>query len=328
MIYLESNSNDPHFNLALEQYVFDEMDRSQEYLMLWQNANAIIVGKHQNTFAEINRAYVEEHQVAVVRRLSGGGAVYHDLGNLNYTIIADNTGDGFDFAKFCRPVVAALNKLGVPAEISGRNDMTVDGKKFSGNAQYIKQGRIMHHGTILYSADMDAVSRALAPSQDKMAAKGIKSVRSRVANIQSYMHEAVPLEVFKRLLVENLYEGQTFTKYTWTAADIARTKEIQAERYGQWDWNYGSSQQFSIVKERRFEGCGKLELHLNLEKGLITSFDVFGDYFGNGDKSDLQKALVGKRLDAIEITKALSGIKISDYFNNLAQEQFIHLLLN
>ncbi len=329
MIYLESTSTDPHYNLALEQYVFDEMDRSEEYFMLWQNANAIIVGKHQNTFAEINRAYVEEHDVSVVRRLSGGGAVYHDLGNLNYTIIADNSPDGgFDFETFCRPVVAALNKLGVPAEVSGRNDMTVDGKKFSGNAQYIKHGRIMHHGTILYNADMNAVAQALAPSQDKMAAKGIKSVRSRVTNIESYMNEPVPLEVFKELLVEKMFEGESIPKHEWTAHDVQRTKEIMAERYGLWDWNYGHSQQFSVVKERRFEGIGKLELHLNLEKGLITSFDVFGDYFGNGDKEDLQKALVGVRLTAADLEAGLEGIDINNYFNNLKKEQFIELLLH
>ncbi len=328
MIYLESPSTDPHFNLALEQYVFDEMDRSEEYFMLWQNANSIIVGKHQNTFAEINRAYVESHDVSVVRRLSGGGAVYHDLGNLNYTVIADNSGDGgFDFATFCRPVVAALNKLGVPAEVSGRNDMTVDGKKFSGNAQYLKHGRIMHHGTILYNADMDAVSKALAPSKDKMAAKGIKSVRSRVTNIQAYMHDPVPLEVFKTLLVETMFEGQEMHRYEWSEADLQRTTEIMNERYGLWDWNYGSSQQFSVVKERRFEGVGKLELHLNLEKGLITSFDVFGDYFGNGDKEDLKKALVGVRLEADALHAALQGLNVNDYFNNLSQEDFVALLL-
>lgn len=146
MYYIESPSHDPHFNLALEQYVFDRLDRSHDYFMLWQNDNAIIVGKHQNTIGEINASYVKEHDISVVRRLSGGGAVYHDLGNINFTFISD-TGDAsmFDFSTFCRPVVKALHSIDVPAEINGRNDMTVDGKKFSGNSQYMKHGRVMHH---------------------------------------------------------------------------------------------------------------------------------------------------------------------------------------
>ena len=132
MIYIKSPSTDPHFNLALEQYVFDEMDRSQEYFMLWQNDNAIIIGKHQNTVREINSSYVKEHDISVVRRLSGGGAVYHDLGNLNFTFIVSENGlEQFDFGSFCRPIVKALGHFGVKAEINGRNDMTIDGKKFS-----------------------------------------------------------------------------------------------------------------------------------------------------------------------------------------------------
>ena len=150
MYYLESGSHDPGFNLALEQYVFDRLDRAHAYCMLWQNDNAIIVGKNQNTVGEINAAYVKEHGIRVVRRLSGGGAVYHDLGNINFTFIVDSGATAaFDFSTFCRPIVKALEHFGVHAEINGRNDMTIDGKKFSGNSQYGKQGRTMHHGTIL-----------------------------------------------------------------------------------------------------------------------------------------------------------------------------------
>lgn len=329
MIYIESPSTDPQFNLALEQYVFDEMDRGESYFMLWQNANAVIVGKHQNTFAEINRRYVEEHQVSVVRRLSGGGAVYHDLGNLNYTIIADqNLQSGpFDFASFCRPVVAALQELGVPAEVNGRNDMTVDGKKFSGNAQYFREGRIMHHGTILFDADMEAVAQALDVAQDKMAAKGIKSVRSRVTNIRPYLREDVGIRRFMDLLAEKMFAG-AIRRYALSEKDIARTNEIKDARYGRWEWNFGKSAEYAVHKERRFEGIGKLELLLNVEKGVIKGFDVYGDYFGNGDKLDLQLALIGRRLERADIEEALRGVEIGEYFNNLPKEDFVALLLH
>ena len=199
MYYLESTKTDPSWNLALEQYVFDVLDGC---FMLWQNDNTIVVGKHQNTLEEINTDYVKEHGVTVVRRLSGGGAVYHDLGNLNFTFVAENRfGSEFDFSTFCRPVVDALRSLGVPAEINGRNDMTIEGRKFSGNAQYMKKGRIMHHGTLMYDSDLEAVSRALNVKPDKIESKGLKSVRSRVTNIRPYVtDQALTVDGFREIL--------------------------------------------------------------------------------------------------------------------------------
>ncbi|MDR2718490.1 MAG: lipoate--protein ligase family protein, partial [Treponema sp.] len=195
--YIESRSTDPCRNLALEQFVFDFLDRRHSYFMLWQNHNSIIVGKHQNTLAEINSVFVKAHNISVVRRLSGGGAVYHDPGNLNYTFITDaGTDNTIDFAAFCLPVQKALVSFGVPVEITGRNDMTVMGRKFSGNAQYLKHERIMHHGTILYDSCMDTLSQALNLSNDKIESKGIQSVRSRVTNIRPYMKTNMPIEDF------------------------------------------------------------------------------------------------------------------------------------
>ena len=162
MIYLESSSTDPAFNLALEQFVFEQMDRRQEYFMLWQNANTVVVGKNQNTFAEVNQRAAEARGVRVVRRLSGGGAVYHDLGNLNFTFImdAENAGD-LDIRLFCQPIAELLRSLGVPAEVNGRNDITIEGRKFSGNSQYLRQGRIMHHGTLMFQSDLSVVAEVL-----------------------------------------------------------------------------------------------------------------------------------------------------------------------
>lgn len=161
---IQSPSTDPRFNLALEQYIFDQMPRNRSYLMLWRNDQTIVVGKHQDTFAEINADYVRANQIQVVRRLSGGGAVYHDLGNVNFTFIADHTGSDFDFSTFCRPVIWALESLGVPAELNGRNDMTIRGRKFSGNSQYVKEGRVMHHGTLLYDSDLSVCPQRWLPA--------------------------------------------------------------------------------------------------------------------------------------------------------------------
>lgn len=328
MIYIKSPSTDPHFNLALEQYVFDEMDRSQEYFMLWQNDNAIIIGKHQNTVREINSSYVKEHDISVVRRLSGGGAVYHDLGNLNFTFIVSENGlEQFDFGSFCRPIVKALGHFGVKAEINGRNDMTIDGKKFSGNSQYAKQGRVMHHGTILYDSNLETVSHALQVSADKIVSKGVQSVRSRVTNVRNYMEKDVPIGEFWEMLLQDMSAETPMEFYTLTEADLERVRQIQKERYDTWEWNYGNSPAYAIVKERRFDGCGKLEVHMNVEKGMITAFDVFGDYFGNGDKDQLRQHLLGVKLTEEALKEALQSLNISDYFCHLEKEQFSDLLL-
>ena len=174
MTFIEVKTTDPDFNLALEQYVFDQMPRNRGYFMLWQNDNAIIVGRHQNTLAEINEAFVREHGIRVVRRLSGGGAVYHDMGNLNFTYIVDASGGArLDLKLFCQPVADALGALGVQAEVNGRNDITIGGQKFSGNAQYVREGRVMHHGTILFDSDLSVVGQALKVDREKIAAKGV-----------------------------------------------------------------------------------------------------------------------------------------------------------
>lgn len=329
MIYIESPSTDAHFNLALEQYIFDKMDKSKEYFMLWQNDNAIIIGKHQNTIAEINQEYVKEKNIKVVRRLSGGGAMYQDMGNLNFTFIVDdqkNLGD-FDFKTFCIPVVKALSKLDVRAEINGRNDITIDGKKFSGNAQYAKHGRIMHHGTILYHSDINVVANALRISKDKIESKGISSVKSRVTNVKDYIKENIPLDKFKTFLLQYMFTDMELKEYILNENDIKQVQAIQKERYDKWDWNYGYSPKYNIIKERRLDGCGKIELYMEVTNGIIQKFDVFGDYFGNGDKNDLIKLFTGKKIEIHEMKKALKTIDINQYFNNVTEEDFIRLIL-
>ena len=220
MEYINSPRTDPCWNLALEQYVFDSMDRSKSYFMLWQNHNTIVVGKNQNTVEEINSDFVRAHDITVVRRLSGGGAVYHDLGNLNFTFITDaDKMDGIDLHMFCVPIVETLRSFGVQAEISGRNDITVDGKKFSGNSQYVREGRVMHHGTIMFDSDLTTVTQALQVDRDKIQSKGIKSVASRVTNLRPYMPEGTTLDQFRQRLLAYLNAAEPLHSLTLTAAD-------------------------------------------------------------------------------------------------------------
>lgn len=326
-VYIESHSVDPAFNLALEQYVFDSMPRDRDYFWLWQNDNAIVVGKHQNTSEEINQAFVKEHGVRVVRRLSGGGAVYHDLGNVNFTFICD-AGDleQLNLRAFCQPVVRTLRKIGVPAEASGRNDITIDGKKFSGNSQYVKKGRIMHHGTLMFDSDLSVVGQALRASAAKYESKGFKSVRSRVTNIKPFVDRPMDMAEFQQILKDDMIEGSDVEVYQLTRADREEILKIQKERYDTWEWNYGASPKYSVKKVRRFEGCGQIEACMNVEQGRILAFEAFGDYFGNGATEALKERLKGCSLRSEELEKALEGLDLESCFRNLDRREFAAFL--
>jgi lipoate-protein ligase A len=297
--------------------------------MLWQNHNAIIVGKHQNTQEEINAAFVKEKNISVVRRLSGGGAVYHDLGNLNFTFIsaADKT-KGIDFSVFCEPIREALRSFGVPVELSGRNDMTVEGKKFSGNAQYLREGRVMHHGTILYDSDLSVLSRALNPGNDKIESRGIKSLRSRVANIRPYMKSDMPASDFWAALRDYMSAAFDMREFALGPEHDVAVEKLREEVYSQWSWNYGNSPPCTLRRTRRFEGCGKIEILLDIEQGgIIRNAAFYGDFFGNREPDELGAMLSGHHLEYDELKAVLASVDISRYFHALENETFLALLL-
>jgi len=326
--YIESTHTDPYRNLALEQFVFDRLGRENSYFMLWQNHNSIIVGKHQNTQEEINAAFVKERNITVARRLSGGGAVYHDLGNLNFTFITNTDSTGaLDFSAFCIPIQKALLPLGVPVEISGRNDMTVEGKKFSGNAQYIKQGRVMHHGTILYDSDLSILSQALNPGTDKIESRGIKSVRSRVTNIRPYMKTDMRIADFWAALRDHMNAAFDMRNFILTPEHEYAVEELRKNVYSQWSWNYGTSPPHTLRRARRIEGCGKIEILLDIgTEGKIRNIAFYGDFFGNRDPAEIGDMLTGHRLEYGEIKTALDGMEISRYFHALDNAGFLALL--
>ena len=325
--YLDLTTTDPAFNLAMEQYVFDSLPADRMYVMLWQNDNAIIIGKHQNTLAEINEAYVREKGIKVVRRLSGGGAVYHDLGNLNFTIIADaGDDDQMDFQLFCQPVLNALQKLGVKAELNGRNDLTIDGRKFSGNAQYQKNGRVMHHGTILFDSNPEVLANALQVDEEKIKAKGVRSVRSRVTNVRPHLPKDMSLPEFRQLLLENILEETPGEAYPLTDADVAAVTAIQKERYGTWQWNYGASPACDLQLRRRFEGCGTVEAYLKLNHGIIEGLTFRGDFFSAEDPATLASQLAGLSHRRAVLEKALSDTDVGQYFHGLTADGLICLL--
>ncbi len=328
MIYIRNDDNRPQFNLALEQYVFDSLDQFDEIFLLWINEPSIIVGKNQNTIEEINLDYVKEHNINVVRRLSGGGAVYHDYGNLNYTIISKSKNtSAFNFEAFSRPVIEVLAKLGVKAEFTGRNDITIDGKKFCGNAQYMKKGKVLHHGAILFDTDLGVLGKALKVSKDKIESKGVKSVRSRVTNIKDHLKEDISIEDFKQLLLDHMIkEYGGIQEYKLTEEDYANINKLMEERYATWEWNFGSSPKFNIEKSKRFPS-GKVQTKIDVEDGLIKGIKFYGDFFGSGEISDIEEKFIGVKYKEDEIMKVLDDIDVGYYFSGISKEDLISCII-
>ena len=329
IVYIEVQTLDPTFNLALEEYVFECMPRDNAYFLTWRNDNAIIIGRHQNTAAEINEQFVKEKGIQVVRRLSGGGAVYHDLGNLNFTFIVDaEPGQKVDLRRFCQPIADTLCELGANATVDGRNDILIDGMKISGNAQYVRQGRVMHHGTLLFDSDMSVLGPALKPDPTKMSAKGVKSVRSRVTNIRPCLREDMTLERFRAALTESLFKSDGIVRYDLTEEDIAAITKLQQDRYIKHEWNYGFCDASAIVRKRRFDGCGLVEAHISVQNGKISAIRFHGDYFSTLSTDELAEYLAGAALTKDDLAEKLKNCTVSDYITGLSNDELITLLLS
>ncbi|NLJ98298.1 MAG: lipoate--protein ligase [Tissierellia bacterium] len=328
MIYIRNEDNRPQFNLALEQYVFDSLDQFDEIFLLWINEPSIIVGKHQNTIQEINLNYIKENNINVVRRLSGGGAVYHDYGNLNYTIISKSKDtSSFNFEAFSQPVIEVLAKLGVKAEFTGRNDIVIDGKKFCGNAQYMKKDKVLHHGAMLFDTDLGVLEKALKVSKDKIVSKGIKSVRSRVTNIKDHLKDDIDVEDFKQLLLDHMFEGnKEIQEYKLTEEDYENINRLMEERYDTWEWNFGSSPNFNINKSNRY-ASGKVETQIEVKDGTIKNIKFYGDFFGSGELSNLEEKLIGIKYREEEINKVLDSIDIGYYFSGISKDEIISCII-
>lgn len=321
---------DPRVNLAIEEYVLRNMDIDKEdFLLFYINEPSIIIGKNQNTIEEINTDYVEENGVKVVRRLSGGGAVYHDLNNLNFSFLTKDDGNSFhNYKKFTQPVVDALEKMGVQAELSGRNDILAEGRKVSGNAQYATRGRMFSHGTLMFNLDIDAVVNSLKVKQDKIESKGIKSVRSRVANILDLLpaHQKITVEQFRMEILKSIFGGEEHIQYyELTDEDWQKIDEISKERYQTWEWNYGKSPRFNTQKTHRFPS-GSLDIRLEVNKGIIEEIKIFGDFFGVGDVMEVETLLTGVQYSRDAIGTALDSIDIPTYFGGITKEDFLKLI--
>lgn len=326
MLLVNNEEINPYFNLAMEEYFLKSTN--EDLFILWRNENSIIVGKNQNTLSEINYEYVRENNIKVVRRQSGGGAVFHDLGNINFTFISCNNNNFSDFKKFTTPIIEALERLNIYATFSGRNDLLINNQKFSGNAQYNYNDKVMHHGTLLFSSEINNLSNALNTKSSKFKDKGIKSVKSRVTNISTHLENNMTVLEFKEYLmkfINNKFENNHF--YELSNYDIDEINKLVEEKYSTWEWNFGNSPKYSLNNEVSYCG-GNIEFNLDVEKGFIKKIKFFGDFFGKKDVSYIEDLLKDTKHNESSIKDVLSIVDINDYFLNCNIDILVNGIMN
>ncbi len=325
MIYFETKSKSPYYNLAFEEYVLKNKSEG-DILILWQNDNTIVVGSNQNTAEEINAEYVAKHGINVARRTTGGGAVYQDLGNLNYSFITTVVDRSkLSMEQFTTPVVEALSSLGVKAYAAGRNDILIDEKKISGTAQRLHGSRVLHHGTLLFNSRLETVANALNVDPTKFQSKSTKSVRSRVGNIIDFLPKKMALNEFWDYL-KVAFAKDGFVEGELTEQDFAEIDKL-AERNASFEWNYGKSPKCDMHRKERFAGGG-IELRLSISDGNIKEIAFFGDFLALRPITDIMSALINSPYNYDEVDKVLDGLPLSEYFGTITKKEVLSLFFS
>lgn len=335
MQYLAMQTHDIRTNLATEEYLMNSGVMTPPFMLFYIEKPCIIVGRNQNTVEEINEDYCKQHGITITRRLSGGGAMYQDLGNLCFSFIVPADRQRFgDFKTLVQPIVDALHEMGATgAEVTGRNDIVIDGKKFSGNAMYTRSGKTFCHGTLMFDVDTDAVAGALKVPKDKIESKGIKSVRSRVTNLKPYLKpefQKLDTAGFRNELIKRIYHVDDLSQaqineYQLTAKDQQAIHQIETERYRDWNWVFGQSPAFTVKKRKHFD-AGTIDARFEVQDGKIQMAKIYGDFFGVEDVYQLEKALIGKPYDVDSITKVLQSFDLNKFFNGIPANDVIELI--
>ena len=338
MLFVDNlDSTDASRNLALEEYVLRHRMADDDLLLFYVNAPAIIIGRNQNTIEEIAPDVVAERGIQVVRRVSGGGAVYHDLGNLNFSFMTRDVSGRFNrYDRFNGPVVDVLRDLGVPAEIGGRNDILVDGRKISGNAQFATPDRMFSHGTLLVHSNLDDVTAALRPRPGKVESKGVKSIRSRVANINEFLtpplgdgQPALGVRELRERILERIFgtrDRSAIPSVALTDDDWQKVSELRATKYAAWSWNYGENPPSNVQRSQRFP-AGEIDLRFDVHHGRISGLRIFGDFMGRRDVAELEARLRGVAYERDAMLAALGDEDLSQYFGDVSREDVLALLL-
>lgn len=326
MLFVENNNMDPYQNHGLEEWLMDELE--EDCFMLWRNEKSILLGRNQNAYSEINMSYAKEHGIKIVRRITGGGTVFTDEGNIMFTFISCEGKKNFtDFKRFAKPILTALQKMGIPAEFSGRNDLTIEGKKFSGNAQCSYRGKLLHHGTIMFDANTEELAKALNVREIKLKSKGVASVKSRVTNISTYLKEGMDIEQFRRRLLQMVMEETADAKvYKLNAEQWMEVKDRACKKHGRKEWIYGFQPSFDIHKETKFHG-GIVEVFINVVKSRIKDIKIYGDFFSDGDILEIEEGLKGVLYEDQEIQHVLGKFPVEKYFGQILRDELVTALI-
>lgn len=320
MLFVENNNTDPYRNHALEEWLMDNLD--EDCFMLWRNQKAILLGKNQNAHREIDLPYARQHGIKIVRRITGGGTVFTDAGNIMFTFIScDDKHDYLDFQKFTRPILQALQALGVPAEFTGRNDLVIDGRKFSGNAQCRYGSKVLHHGTLMYQADTGELARVLRVRPSKLESKGVASVRSRVTNISQHMWQPMEIEAFRAYLFNYVKEAVADARlYRLTPEEWAAVAQKAGEKHATDQWIYGDEPQYNTYREAKLPG-GLLEIYLDIQDGVIRGVRIMGDFFSGRGVQEIENALLGTPYTRDAVRECVSRFDVGSYFYSTSAEE-------
>lgn len=326
MLYLINNSTDPWFNLAYEEVLMKDKSIDDDIIMLWQNDKSVIIGKHQNTVEEVNQQFADTNNIKIARRTTGGGAVYHDLGNLNYTFITKYSDkEKVDFKKFAVPVVKALQSLGLNPELSGRNDILLDGKKISGTALACIGDKFMFHGTLLFDINIETASKVLNVKADKIESKGIKSVKSRMTNIKTYLPN-LSIDDFKEEIISSIEQNSVkFIKRNISQSEIDSVNELYKNKFSTCEWNYGYSPNCNFHKYTR-QPCGGIDINLDIQNGYVTECKIFGDFIGIHDIDEVENVIKNKLFTIKVIREELDKLDLSQYFGLITTDQLLECI--
>ena len=326
MRYLRNNHTDPYFNMAFDEYCLEQLTIDEPVFFLWQNRPSVIMGANQEVHTEVNLDYLKENNISLVRRVTGGGAVYHDFGNLNYTIVGRSDDLERDYPEYTRYMLQALQKLGVQATMSGRNDILVEGRKVSGFAKRVCKNRLMIHGTLMFDVDIDRLTQALCPPATKLQSKGIASVRSRVANLSEYLPEIPDISLFKQQLERILSNNYTDQEWILSPEDIQNIEQLAHDKFERWEWIYGHSPRATLNFSEKLT-CGTVHIHLNIAENRITSCKFGGDFIGNLPTNELEDALTGIPYDRDSISRFLEQTDISRYLDGVTNAELLRLII-
>ena len=326
MKYIKTDYSVPYSNMALEEYLMESREHCDDYVFFYIHRPSVIIGRHQNAYAEINSSFIKEHGIIVSRRISGGGAVYHDEGNLNFSFITNApSGKIVDFRPYIEPVVRALKKAGVNAALTGRNDLCIGERKFSGNAQYLANGKVLHHGTLMFNVNVEDMLNALNVSEMKISSKAVESVRSRVVNLKEYLPEDMDIFSFRQLLLNTIFEGEKFGEYLLTDADKNAVERLVREKFSTQSYNFGVSRPFEAVKKQKFK-AGIVEVSFNVRSNAFAEFCINGDFFCNKNIDGLNNLIAGTKFNEKALKEKLKAIEFDSYIANFSSKEMLELI--